>query len=214
MGLVLGWLLTFFVKPFTNCSQDPDIFFFESFKMSWLNPLREKISLPCDTLHGKAAQMHGKGFAVRARTANYAPQRVRGKAFIAVRMAKLHGKGLCRACATLPCGRCFVVRTFFAVRRGVWRAWGLFRAASSLLQRGYHACRSAAVSTASVASSELLIDGWIHRLASCAPRVVDWPCASRHTTMHFLLCGWVLISIPFIMLLSLNLCSALRNKKK
>jgi hypothetical protein len=137
-----------------------------------------------------------------------------GNVNVAVRIANSHGKDLCRACARLPCGRCFAVHTFFAVRRGVCRAWGLCRAVSSLLQRGYHACRSAAVSTASLASSELLIDGWIHRLASCAPRVVDWPCASGHTTTHFLLCGWVLISIPFIMLLSLNLCSALRNKKK
>jgi hypothetical protein len=38
-----------------------------------------------------------------------------GNEDIVVHMTKLHGKGLCRACATLPCGRCFAVRGIFAV---------------------------------------------------------------------------------------------------
>jgi hypothetical protein len=34
--------------------------------------LREKLSLPCNYLHGKGPYMHGKGFAVRCRTAKTA----------------------------------------------------------------------------------------------------------------------------------------------
>jgi hypothetical protein len=34
-----------------------------------INSLREKQALPCEPLDGKEAYTHGKGFAVRARTA-------------------------------------------------------------------------------------------------------------------------------------------------
>jgi hypothetical protein len=69
--------------------------------------------------------MHGKAFAVRARL--HARQHVTGKEFdgkgdVAVRMATLHGKGLCRASDSLPCVQRVAVRRAFAVRLGGCRA--------------------------------------------------------------------------------------------
>jgi hypothetical protein len=69
-----------------------------------------------DSSHDKDALMPGKGFAVRGRMATPARQRFRRQREHCRRMANSHGKGRCRACAGLPCGRCFAVCRFFAVR--------------------------------------------------------------------------------------------------
>jgi hypothetical protein len=53
-----------------------------------LTSLREKISLPCNYLHGKGPYMHGKDRTVKQSTA---------KASLPCASPMLHGKGLCRA---------------------------------------------------------------------------------------------------------------------
>ncbi|KAK1626510.1 hypothetical protein QYE76_000825 [Lolium multiflorum] len=55
-----------------------------------------------------------------------------GNGTIAVRVDNLHGKGRCRACAGLPCGRLFAVHADFAVRALGCRARYHCRAACSL----------------------------------------------------------------------------------
>jgi hypothetical protein len=80
-----------------------------------------------------------KGLVCTAKTLPCADARQRppgnasdGNGTIAVRVDNLHGKGRCRACAGLPCGRLFAVRADFAVRALGCRARYHCRAACSL----------------------------------------------------------------------------------
>jgi hypothetical protein len=55
----------------SSCSQYPCSM---KLPISALDSLREKLSLPCNYLHGKGPYMHGKAFAVWLRTAKVARQ--------------------------------------------------------------------------------------------------------------------------------------------